>query len=509
MGELLQLLKDKAVISPQEVARINEALAKDHETLARKWRELEAREEALSEREAKLNDRESSLSHQRAHTVTGEATEPSSTTHPSDNSQREAPAKGVDLAFSKDSKAKGIPLEASYDNGFSLSTPDKDLSLRIGGLLQTDYRSFFYDSEDPNKDKFDMRRVRLLLAGNITDRFDYKFEYEFQGAASRNLLDAYGDIHLLPQASFRVGQFKEPFGLEQSTKDKDLFFAERSMGFYLTPQRDLGVMAHASLWDERVNYAVGVFNGDGLDDSIGGDVDDLESTVRVTLSPFKGLGQTALKDLQLGGSVSYAPADRNNVDVHVKTTGLTSFFDVSSSAKFNVIQDVRDRLRFGAELGWAYGPFALMGEYFNLQFNDIETSTSIFDTEIQDYYIALLWMATGEKPSFKDGVLQPIKLSRSLWEGGWGGLGFGARYDHFLADDDAYDNLITAGVSVREATAYSVAANWFLSAYVRLILDYTRTEFDRPLIVGRDSTKGTALESDVEDVITARFQMGF
>jgi len=69
--------------------------------------------------------------------------------------------------------------------------------------------------------------------------------------------------------------------------------------------------------------------------------------------------------------------------------------------------------------------------------------------------------------------------------------------------------VINAGDSVREATAYSIALNWFLNANCRFIIDYTRTEFDRPLLIQRDSMTGTALYSDREDVITARFQIGF
>ena len=101
--------------------------------------------------------------------------------------------------------------------------------------------------------------MRLLLKGNITNRFGYRFEYEFQGAGSRNLLDAYVDAHISPYASIRVGQFKEPFSLEQYTKDKNLFFAERSMGYYLTPGRDVGLMVHGSFWDDRINYGIGMF----------------------------------------------------------------------------------------------------------------------------------------------------------------------------------------------------------------------------------------------------------
>jgi len=49
--------------------------------------------------------------------------------------------------------------------------------------------------------------------------------------------------------SLRFGQFKEPFSLEWQTLDKGHFFAERSMGYYLGPKRDVGVMLHGSLFE--------------------------------------------------------------------------------------------------------------------------------------------------------------------------------------------------------------------------------------------------------------------
>ena len=106
-------------------------------------------------------------------------------------------------------------------------------------------------------------------------------------------------------------------------------------------------------------------------------------------------------------------------------------------------------------------------------------------------------------------VFQPIKPRRNFWNGGWGALGLALRYDTFEGDKDAYVNLVDEGVSVREAEAYTVALNWYLNPYVRLIIDYTTTEFDRPLMIRRDRLTGETEFSDEEQVITARFQLGF
>jgi phosphate-selective porin OprO/OprP len=229
----------------------------------------------------------------------------------------------------------------------------------------------------------------------------------------------------------------------------------------------------------------------------------------LVFAPFRDQGVPSLDNLQLGGSLGYAEIDRNNVEIHVKTTGMTTLFDVASRAKFNIIREADDRSRYGAELAWAWGPVALAGEYFYVLYHDITTSAEQFDFELKDYYTSFLWMVTGEKPALRNGVFQPIRPKRSVWEGGWGAIGLAFRYDFFEADDIAYDVMVEAGDSVREVEAYTIALNWYLDESVRLVLDATRTNFDRPLLIDRDPLTGDAVYSDREDVFTGRFQFNF
>jgi len=485
MEQLLQILSTKAVLTPQEAKSLRETLEKEKAELNQKKLELEERKKALAKWEKELSEKERAL-------------------------QAEKPGTGQAAPPSAAAQAAGVPLQASYKEGFQLSTPDPDVfSLRIGGRLQTDYRYYKYDDRDPNKNRLDIRRARLLVGGTMYRYFDYKFEYEFQGAGSRRLLDAYTDTHVVPWISFRLGQGKEPFGLEQVTKDGDIFFAERSMSYYLTPQRDLGLMAHGSILGDSINYGIGLFNGDGLDDTTGGDEDKPELTARLVLAPFKNVGPNFLRDLQVGGSFSYCDIDRNNVQIHVQTTGLTTFFDVASGAKFNVIRDAGERKRYGLELGWAFGPLALSAEYINLDFTDITTSSGSFNADMESNYVAFLWMLTGEQPIFKNGVFQSIRPNHNFLEDGWGALGLSLRYDRFNATPSVYDDLIIQGNSVRRAEAYTIALNWFLNPSARLILDATRTQFDKPLIIDRDPLNGELIYTRKEDVLTARCQFDF
>jgi len=507
LEQLLELLEQKGAVSSQEAATIRKTIEADRKRMVKKEAELKKKEQRLEKQEKALKEKEEALAKKESELLKkGEGPVP--------KEKEMAPPELAAKKLKKEKAVKkdeGIPLKATFDDGFWLSSKDDDLfALRIGGLLQADYRYYDYHTEqDPDKNKFDLRRVRLLLEGHILKWFNYKFQYEFQGAGSRRLLDAYVDTPLASFVSFRLGQYKEPFSLEQVTKDKNIPFAERSMGYYLTPGRDVGLMAHSALWDNRILYAVGIFNGDGVDDTVGGDCDSPEVTGRLVFAPFKNRGLSVVDSLQFGGSYSYAKADRNNVDIQVKTTGLTTFFDVNSSAKYNIIRDVDSKMRWGAELAWAYGPVLVWGEYTDLRFSDVKTSSSTFDINTKDYYGALLWMITGEHPQLLNGKIQRIRPRENLWQGGWGALGLAFRYDHFDAGNNTYQDLVEAGDSVQEATAYTLALNWYLNPYVRLLIDATRTNFDRPLLIDRDPLTGEAIYSDREDVVTGRLQLQF
>jgi len=484
MEHLLGILSERAVLTREEAEAVRQTLQEEQRRLAEQEQEIEEKRRALSEWERALEERERALG------TVGSQSQP--------------------LRSARGGSERAETLVPLWDGGFRLDAPDGEtFSLGLGGLLQSDYRYYHYPYGDPDNNAFDLRRVRLVLGGTLYRLFDYKFEYEFQGAGSRRLMDAYVDFRLRPGLSFRIGQYKEPFGFEQYTRDRNLFFAERSMGWYLTPQRDLGFMVHGSVFSGRIVYGAGLFNGDGFDDAAGGDEDAPEITGRVVLAPFRHGGWGLLQGLQLGGSASYGDIDRNNVEIHVKTAGLTPFLDIASGAKFNVIRDAGTRRRYGLELAWVAGPVALSAEHIRLKYKDITTSSDRFSVEMEDSYIALLWMLTGEQPVLQDGCFAPALPRAGFPEDGWGALGLALRYDLFEAEPSVYDTLIMEGISVRRARGYSLALNWFLNRAVRLTIDATRTEFDMPLLIDRDPITGEAVYSDREDVLTGRLQFGF
>jgi phosphate-selective porin OprO/OprP len=414
--------------------------------------------------------------------------------------------------FIRDATAERIYF-AGYKGGFYIKSEEEGgMELRLGGAFQIDYRH--YGEEQRADNRFDIRRARLVFRGQLTRWFLFGLEYEFQGNETSNLVDAFGEAVVSGLHGLRFGQFKEPFSLEWQTLDKAFYFAERSMGYYLTPMRDIGVMQHGSFCQDGVNYAIGLFNGDGDDGSTGGSYhDEPEIAARLVVKPLKVVPLNALKSFQIGGSATYAKIDTGNVDLSVKSTGMVgttrNLYVLGHDTKFGVLQDADERIRGAIEMGWTWGPLALQGEYIHLKYTGLEPVTDLpRDAEFSSWYASVAYYLTGEHQVLAGGVMKPIYPKRFFnpTEGTFGALCLAARMEHFSGDETWIKE--DTFVSVREADAISVAANWILYPMVRIILDYTHTDFSDP-IRARVNPDGSVDYIEKENVITLRFSIDF
>ncbi len=402
---------------------------------------------------------------------------------------------------------------AGYKGGFYLKSEEEGgMELRLGGALKVDYQ--YYAEEARADNGFDIRQARLIFRGGLTRWFKFGMEFEFQGNETNNLLDAYGEAVFGGTQGLRFGQFKEPFSLEWQTSDNALWFAERSMGYFLGPKRDLGIMLHGSLFTDAMHYGAGLFNGDGNDGSDSGNQQDApEATGRLVAAPLKHVGPDWLKNLQIGGSASYANINRANVDLTVKTTGMVStgrnIFVLNANTKFGVLYDVDNRLRGGLEVAWSWGPMALAGEMIYLRYTDLVPSDGIArDADFSSWYVSGLWCLTGEQPMLRNGAFAAIYPDHFFYpsENTWGAVYLSVRMDRFYGDEDWINP--AAFVSVREADAYSMALTWALFPMHRLMLDYTHTDLSDPIQV-RVQPDGSVDYIEEENVVTFQYSLDF
>jgi phosphate-selective porin len=142
----------------------------------------------------------------------------------------------------------------------------KDSRFHLGGYIQ----GRFTDARD-TPDRFEIRRTRLLLNGELGSRISY----QVQGDVLKlpNLLDADVEFKAARALKFTAGQFKLPFSLSSLTSDNLEAPVERAKVVNsLAPGRDTGVQARDSgvqlfgtLGSARaIDYWAGVFSGELL-----------------------------------------------------------------------------------------------------------------------------------------------------------------------------------------------------------------------------------------------------
>ncbi len=158
--------------------------------------------------------------------------------------------------------------------------------IKISGYTQIRYRQ-----DKSINDTFDIRRARLDLKGDITERFDYRTQVEFGGTSRPFLLDATIGYKVNPYLKLTAGQFKIPFSQENLISSSKLETTNRSQVVEALVARgsdvignqngrDIGIQASGSLFTKEdynlLDYAFGIFNGSGINTS---DKDDQKDCV--------------------------------------------------------------------------------------------------------------------------------------------------------------------------------------------------------------------------------------
>lgn len=155
----------------------------------------------------------------------------------------------------------------------------------------TGYTQALSTTQTTGVDGLIIRRARFSLAGDVLKNVKIKIQVDL--LKSPVLLDAQIDWTLAKAAVVRFGQFKIPFSLESTTSSADLDMIDRSQVVNkIAPGWDIGALGRdmgvvlagqASVFE----YAVGAFNGAGINKADTNDHKDLSA--RLVARPGGGL----------------------------------------------------------------------------------------------------------------------------------------------------------------------------------------------------------------------------
>jgi phosphate-selective porin OprO/OprP len=380
--------------------------------------------------------------------------------------------------------------------GFGLQSPNTNFVLRLRGYAQADGRFYLDDRANYATDTFLMRRVRPILEGTLSRDFDFRLMPDF-GQGTTTLQDAYVEWHYWPWLRIRAGKFKPPVGLEQLQSDTDILFVERGLPSDLVPGlRDVGAQVSGTLFDNRVSYAAGIFNGvvDGGSSDLAG-WNSKDGAARIFLQPFLNTGIAPLEGLGFGAGGTYGMRDLSN------TTNLPTYKSVGQLAFFQFDKGVAldgDQLRGTPQAYYFWGPLELLGEYTVSQ-EEVRRGAVTDTLRNNSWQIEGGFFLSGETASYRASPYASGLTPRhpfDLRKGTWGAWEVAARYGRLELDPDAFSKT-PAGAGLRfadptknaqDAREWEVGLNWYLNRNVKWMFDYEETDFNG----GAGTETGTA-----------------
>jgi len=415
--------------------------------------------------------------------------------------------------------------------GFSFQSPDGANQIRFHG--EFDFDGHFYNDNltpEGSRDTWLLRRARPIIEGTFANMFDFRFNPDFAGGKTV-IQDAFLAARFNPLFVVTAGKFKEPFGLERLQLSPNNRFIELGLPSDLVPNRDLGLQVSGTYTfptgtlTYQVGYFDGVVDGTSTDANTTPDVDNNDKkdfVARLFAQPFLRT-DSVLKYLGAGVAVSYVNevgTAANTLLPSYKTETQRNFFSFdgavtaagATAAASGTIAN-GERLRISPQAYYYYKRLGLLAEYvsesqdvsrtFGTGANALTRRARLKPDSWQAYTTFFL---TDDDATF--GTVSP-KRPFALDQPGWGALEFAARISQLKMDFATFSSpagtaarwFADPSAQAREATAWTLGLNWYLTQNVAWNLDYTKTDFDGGAQNGRDRAD--------ESAFFTRFQVAF
>ncbi len=352
-----------------------------------------------------------------------------------------------------------------WKDGLRAETKDKKFTARIGGRINTDFTAGsvsddLKDEVGDFKNGVEFRRARLYMQGTAYENFDYKIQLDFAGgdAAFKDVYMGYNGIPYV--GGIRVGQFKEPFSLEELTSSNQITFLERALpNEALVPSRNTGIMLYNALLNQRMTVAGGYFHDT---DDFGDETSDHEQvfTGRVTGLPLYEDEGRLLVHLGAAGRWRKTGTETARFRSRPEIHNADRFIDTGDF-------DTESYTQAGAEFATVVGPASLQAEYI---YTGTDTPGSA-DPAFDGFYVFGSYFLTGEHRPYRpaEAIFEPVrpKHNFSIKDGTWGAWEVAARYSQADLDD--------SGIEGGELRNTTVGLNWYLNYNYRIMGNWVHT----------------------------------
>ncbi len=300
----------------------------------------------------------------------------------------------------------------------------------------------------------------------------------------------------------RIGNHKQPFGLDTISSSKNIWLMERSYTDSWTPDRRPGV-SYAT-WGKRWQAAVGLFSQEINKEATGVD-QGWGMAGRVTFAPVfvsenkvvhLGLGATHRKpDAGVGSGSTLPPIDYTvTFDTRPETKVARTKFLAAKLANVETFNQT------GLEFAGVWGPFSWQSEYQQTKVQRRSGFPTLADHTFKAYYGQVSWFLTGGQRNYSASEAEFDRVVPTGKHGAWELI---ARWSTMDLNDVTTLDPVRGG----SAKNLTVGLTWHINTNFKWMLNVTKVDHD-DYAKPTKATFGTATNDDFTFVST-RFAVHF
>ncbi|AMV38285.1 porin [Planctomyces sp. SH-PL62] len=405
-------------------------------------------------------------------------------------------------------------LRGVFGPGFQFQTKDEEYRLQIHYESQIEARIWSQSDQTPANSGIFLPRQRIFFSGNITKPVEYELAVNRGSGGTFNLLNAFINLHFNDRFQFRFGRFFTPLPYDQyaisnywlPTPERSLFTTNLSLN------RQFGLMAWGYLFDKRLDYAAGVFNGsrnsfESLDNGV-------DFVAYFNARPFQQSEALEFaRFLNVGSSVAFGRQDQSPVPLSFRIGGGSPNTDSpgAGTTPFLILnRDVverGDRLLGSVHAAYFNRGLSLIGEWqYGYGSYASAARPSGDPVPFSGFYVTGGYFLTGEHVEQRS-RLYPKRPLIPTKKGGARGIGaweLVARASELRLGEQIFSSgFADPNLWSNRAATTEVGVNWYWNEYMKIYGFWLHGEFGDPVLYRPGGLQKSA------DMFWLRFQLYF
>ncbi len=378
--------------------------------------------------------------------------------------------------------------EIKTKGGFEIK--DGDFSFKFGGRIMLDYSLPSEDVTAMGSNLF-FRRARLELEGKMFKDWEYKAEYDFaeNAVVAKDLYVTYTGF---ANQEVLIGQFKQPWSLEELSSSKQLAFLERSL---MNSAWSTGHRAGLGWRHFGGNHSltVAAYGKEAGSTNTGNEDEPISYGARFVWAPMKsddsllhiGLA-IAEEEVETGAGVRLRARPEARV-----SNGNIRLIDTGN------IADATGISKTGLELAWMSGGLSVQGEYQIVSVDSVVEA----NPEFSGYYVEARWFPAGEVRPYKMNTASFSGIKPLNIEGAWE---FRVRMSQVDLEDGCTAAVVAlpcVGVNAEAGTEenLSLGVTYYPNANIRWMFEY----------VSADVNSANPVQVESPTFLQTRFQLSW